>query len=69
MTNNFIKRNLVPKAEKRGSKIERLLDGSARNAEREAARAERREEAQEGREEPAPRRGLPRGFAFPRRIN
>ena len=64
---NFIKRNLADKAEKRGSKLERLLDGFGQNAERDALRAERREEAQEERE-PAPR-GLPRGFAFPRRIN
>ena len=64
MSNNFIKRNLVPKAEKRGSKIERLLDGFGRNAEREALRKEAREEG----EVPAPL-GLPRGFMFRRRIN
>ncbi len=61
---NFIKRELADKAPKRGSRIERLLNGFARNAQR----AEQREEAQEGQEESAPR-GLPRGFAFRRRMN
>ena len=63
---NFIKRNLAAGVAdaRRRSKLELLLDGFARNAER----AEQREEEKEGREEPAPR-GLPRGFRFRRRIN
>ncbi len=64
---NFIKRDLADKAEKRGSKLERLLDEFGQSAERDALRAERREEAQEERE-PAPR-ALPAGFRFRRRIN
>ncbi len=59
---NFIKKKLADKAPNRGSKIQRLLEGFKRNAQR----AEQREEAQE--QKPAPR-GLPRGFAFRRRLN
>ena len=70
---NFIERNLVGKAGKRGTKLEELLAAQARDRERGARRAEQEEETQEeAQEEQGPtglRRGLPAGLAFRRKLN
>ena len=66
---NFIKRNLADKVEKRGSKLERLLDDFNQDAERTAMRDAEREKAKEEEEEDSSLRGLPRRFGFRRRMN
>lgn len=68
MSNNFIERDLADKAAKRGPKLEQLLDGFERERQRDALRAEGRE-GQEKEGQGPPRRGLPRGFEFRRRLN